>query len=201
MPSTKAISRLNPCIHPPQHANLTSVKITKTRTVLTALALATIPCLLPHALTLQVNANLNFGKIDYATPLNGNISMGTNGTISYGSSYSGSGTGTVGQIEIQDSNGVIVDISCADGTIAHSGGGTLTLTTTAVVGSSNVAGYGSNPTCSGLGSTILTHTIVSGAANNTIYVGGRLTPSSLTAGTFNTSNGGGQVIQFQVVVQ
>ncbi|NBX86865.1 MAG: hypothetical protein EBQ80_06530, partial [Proteobacteria bacterium] len=115
--------------------------------------------------------------------------------------YSGSGSGTAGQIEIQDSNGTVVEVSCANGTLAHSGGGTLTLTTTVVVGSSNVANYGTNPTCNGLGSTILTHTIVSGAANNTIYVGGRLTPSSLVGGGFSTATSGGQAIQFQVVVQ
>lgn len=163
-------------------------------------ALVALPCV-GHAITLQNLVALSFGTTDYSPPLTGSLNLGTNGTVAYGASYSGGGTGLAGQVEIQGTLSEIVDISCAEGKLASPGGIILDMPTTAVVGSSNVANWGSTPLCTGLGNIILTHTITGGAAANTIYVGAQLTPSTLTGATFTTGESGGEVIQIRAIVQ
>lgn len=158
-------------------------------------------CVPAHALTLQNLASLNFGKTDYAPPVTGSISMGTNGHIEYGPSFGGSGNGIAGQLEIQENNGTVVEISCTSGKLVGPGGLALDIETAAVVGTGSIGNWGTGTLCTGLGNTIITHAVGIGAAANTLYFGGRLTPSSISAGNYSTGGAGGDAIHISVIIQ
>lgn len=154
-----------------------------------------------HAVTLTKIADIGFGVTDYTLPVAGAVSLGTNGTIGYSGSFAGTGMGVAGQVELADSIGVILEVSCADGTLAHSGGSSMMMEATVVVGTPQTRAWGTTPACDGLGNTALTHTIDAGTAANMLYVGARLMPGGVSDGTFNTVNSGGVPIQVRVIVQ
>lgn len=165
------------------------------------LGLALCWCAPLHALNLQNLASLNFGTTDYAPPVTGSISMGTNGHIEYGPSYAGSGNGIAGQVEIQENNGTVVEISCSAAKLSGPGGLTMDIQTAATVGTGTIGNWGSGTLCTGLGNTVITHAVGVGAAANTLYIGGRLTPASVTAGSYSTVGGAGESIQIRVIIQ
>jgi hypothetical protein len=161
-------------------------------------------CLLPFfaaAQTLINPVNMAFGKTEFNTPLVGSISLGSNGTVAYSGVFNGLGVGTAGQLEIVGTTGVVMEISCLGGTLAHSGGATLVLGTELAMGPSNVGGWGTNPSCTGLGNVVATHTINATTSENVLYLGGQLTPSSLVGGAYSTAIMGGTPISVRVLVQ
>jgi hypothetical protein len=161
-------------------------------------------CLLPCfavAQTLVNPVSMGFGKTDFSTPLVGSISLGSNGVVAYTGVFNGLGVGTAGQLEIAGTTGVVVEVSCTGGTLAHSGGATLVLGTELAMGPSNVGGWGTNPSCTGLGNVVATHTINATTTENVLYLGGQLNPSSLVGGAYSTALTGGTPITVRVLVQ
>ncbi|MCA3243843.1 MAG: hypothetical protein INF43_00870 [Alphaproteobacteria bacterium] len=153
------------------------------------------------AVSLVDPVTLNFGKTDYALPLTGTIALGTDGTVAYSGAFDGSGVGAAGQLRLQDTPGTVVEIACADGTLAHSGGATLALEGGLAVGAANVGTYGAALACDGLGTVLTTHSLTAQNSENIIFFGGRLTPTSLQAGAYTTTNTGGVPLAVRVVVQ
>lgn len=151
--------------------------------------------------TLVDPVTLSFGKTDYSLPLTGTITVGTDGTVVYTGVFDGPGVGTAGQLRIQETVGTVVEISCADGTLAHSGGATLTLEGAVVMGAANVGAYGAGLACIDLNTVLTTHTVSTLNSENTMFFAGRLTPVSLQSGTYNTTNSGGLPLAVRVVVQ
>ena len=146
-------------------------------------------------------ADITFGTTDYTLPITGDIRMGTNGAVAYTGAFAGAGLGVAGQVELVDSISTVLEVSCEDGELAHSGGSTMTMETTVVVGTAQTGAWGSTPLCTGLGNTVITHTIESGSAANTLYAGARLVPGSMSDGSFSTTNSGGVPVKIRVIVQ
>ena len=155
-------------------------------------------------ITLTGVTETSFGLIDVTVGA-GNIDMGTNGNIVYGAGYSGSGVGIAGGFTINGDAGFNVNISCsATAVLANASGSTMTISAVeAVVDRANNAGaFGAGSACSGLGNTIIVHSIRNNSAQNAIAVGMRINGTGgvpLGAGLFSTSNAGGVPVTFDVV--
>ena len=149
---------------------------------------------------------MNFGTIDFLdTAAAGNVTLATNGIVTYGSTTSGAGSGVPGQLEIIGTPGTTVEISCStDATLALTGNGTLSITpVNFVIGTANVTGYNAGTPCSGVGASVATHTITATSSENTIFIGGNLNTNAVTLhnGTFTSSNSGGAQPAFRILVQ
>lgn len=156
------------------------------------------------AITLNNAVAMAFTRIEYNGSSNGNISLGTNGNITYTGGYQGDGTGVAGQLRINDSSGITVDVTCSDTATISDGSNTFTIQNLEiVVGSANRVATGLANDCQGLGTGAVGHTLNNTAANDTIYIGGQIDGGSGVSaeGTYNTSNSGGVPISIRVVVQ
>jgi hypothetical protein len=157
-----------------------------------------------HAvLTLTHLSNINFNKIDFAaSPATAHVTMGTNGAVSYGGNLSGTGIGVAGQIQMADTPGTNVEVSCSStATIARTGSTNITVSPVKIsVGSGQT--YAAATTCNGVGSVVLSHTITGTAANNVLYVGGQLQSNgvALASGVMSSTSGGGAPITVEVLV-
>lgn len=163
---------------------------------------------LSHADALSLNkiADLSFGTIDFADPTaSGNITMGTNGTITYGNNTSGNGTGTAGQIEITGDVGVTLTIACStSASLGLPGQPSLPITPLGfVIGTGNVGPLNAATECTGEDNSVTTHTISAIASENIIFVSGILAINGLTLtnATYLGSNSGGTQPFFRVLVQ
>ncbi len=162
--------------------------------------LALVPCLQPAAQALVNPVAMAFGKIDFFTPHTGSISLGTDGSVATSGNFSGNGIGVAGQLEITGTTGDVVEVSCANGTLAHSSGATLALFGEVVVGPGAVGPWGVGAACAGLTAVLLTHSINATAAENILFLGGRLTPTTLQNGPYSTANPGGAPLGVRAVV-
>ncbi len=156
-------------------------------------------------LTITKLADISFGTIDFTDPTaTGNITLATNGTITYGANTSGSGFGTPGQLELAADVGTTLAISCSTGILAAPAGSTLPITpVNFVIGASNVGSYAAGTECAGLNNSVASHTITATASENTLFIGGLLAVDgqSLQNGTYLSSNLGGSQPSFRVIVQ
>lgn len=171
-----------------------------------------LPALLPISawaddpLTLTKQADISFGTIDFIGSIgSGNVTIGTNGNITYGSNTSGSGIGTPAQLQITGPVGSSVTVSCATtGTIALPSGGVLNLPVVRFnIGAANTGSFATGTECTGIGQTVATHTISSVASENTIFIGASLATDhqSLTSGLYSGTNTGGSLPTFQILAQ
>lgn len=156
-----------------------------------------------EALTLTGAVDMDFGSIEFTGSANGNVTLGTNGTVAGTSGYTSSaGTGTAGSVVINGTTGEGVDISCeASGTLSD-GTNTMPMNATEVVVETGVAS-GSGTACAGLGTSPLTHTIAGVTAQDTVLVGATIDGSTTPAagGTYNTSNASGDPVTVRVTYQ
>lgn len=171
------------------------------------MALAVLFGIAPTYAQLNINklANLSFGTIDFTeTTAVGNITMGSNGNITYGFNTSGSGVGTPGQLLLEADVGTTISIACSTGTLALSGGGTIPITpVNFVIGTANVGNYATGTECAGLSTSVATHTITATQSENTLFIGGLLAINGQTLqnGTYQGSNLGGAQPSFRMLVQ
>ena len=159
-----------------------------------------------HAqLNITTQADIAFGIIDFSAPTAvGDITLGTNGNVTYGTTTSGGGVGTPGQILLDAPEGTTLSIACSGGTLANPGGATLPIDpVTFVLGTTNVGPYGSGTVCAGLGTSVATHTLTTVATQNTIVIGGTLAINGqpVGGGTYNGTNLGASQPSFRMLVQ
>lgn len=156
-------------------------------------------------LNLTKQADIAFGTIDFeGTTGLGNITLGSNGNVTYGSNTSGNGMGTPAQLQITGTVGTTVSISCSNtGSLRLPGGASMQLSPVRFsIGASSTGSYATDTECSGNGIGVTTHTISANASENTIFIGGALNINGqpLTNGTYSTANGG-SLPDFQILVQ
>lgn len=146
---------------------------------------------------------IEFSTIYFTSTASGNIDIGANSSISYGSGYSGGGSGTAGVIPISGGKvGDFIDITCSSMATLSDDINTMPISSTEIVMGSGVA-FGSGTSCAGIGNSPLTHQMSSTSSNNIIYMGARIDGSTAPAeaGTYNTINSGGVSLIIQVILQ
>lgn len=159
-----------------------------------------------YGLTLANGVDINFGILEFSG-YSGDNAIGTNGSITYGSSFSGSSLGTAGAIEIQDTTGTVVEIACEKtGTIADISGNDISLNNAEVsIGLGNGQPHGSGTSCNGIKKTVITHTISANSANNTLLIGLNMRTNnqqnSIESGIYRTDYSGGSPITVRILVQ
>lgn len=157
----------------------------------------------PTPITFSAVTDLEYGVTGVAGG-SGNIDLATNGTITYGAGYTGSGVGTAGSFAISGDLNVNVDVSCsASATMTNSTGGALTLSVIELRVETTGA-FGTGSTCAGLGTTALTHSLRNQASRNTFYIGARIDGTGgipTGNGQFSTGNPGGSSITINVFYQ
>ncbi len=146
----------------------------------------------------------DFGLTEYSTGSSGNISMGSNGTISYPGGFTGSGLGVTGQFRIAvggfGAGSAQYTVACrdSDALAADGGGDTISIEADFVATAGARTVYGGGNACNGLGSVYGPYT----GTSRTIYIGTRLNipPGFNGSGTYSTGNASGQPITFEVVL-
>jgi len=96
------------------------MRTSRNRFLLSVFSVALAACLFSrpaHAtLSLSLLNDTDLGTTTVAPPKptspTNNVSLGTNGSISYATGFSGSGSGTVGRVQITGPSGANVSISC-----------------------------------------------------------------------------------------
>lgn len=171
------------------------------------MAFAMLLCVMPAHAQLNITklTDISFGTIDFTdTTAVGDITMGSNGNITYGSNTSGSGVGTPGQLLLEADVGTTISIACSTGTLALPAGTTIPITpVNFVIGTANVGSYAAGTECAGLGTSVATHTLSASQSENTLFIGGRLAINGqpLQNGAYLGSNFGGGQPSFRVLVQ
>ena len=149
--------------------------------------------------------DMSFGTIDFdgSTGI-GDVALGSNGGIGYGGNTSGNGMGTPAQMLITGPVGTTVTISCSQsGSLMRGGGTALSLSPVVFrIGAGYTGPFATDTVCAGLGVTVATHTIGTDAADNTLFVGGKLAVHSqpLSSGAYGAGQGG-VLPSFQLLVQ
>ncbi|MCH2547152.1 MAG: hypothetical protein MK052_06050 [Alphaproteobacteria bacterium] len=137
----------------------------------------------------------------------GTVTMGSDGSITYGAGYSGAGQGTGGVFYIEGTKknkGCRVDISCSNNaTLSDGGGGAVGMLSIQIKeGGSGAAGTG--VTCQGLDTPVITgYRIKQNTNQNDFYIGAALNTTSGVSSPnfsymFNTANSGGSPITVRV---
>lgn len=157
-----------------------------------------------YAQTLTVQQTINFGPITFAgNPQVGQITMGTNGTVTYGTSTSGSGVGTPGRVLITGTTGSVVNIRCRNtARISKTGSTNLSIGPVKIsMGTGQT--YAAATQCAGLTNVLFTHTLTGNTALDTILIGGRIQTNNITVsnGLYKASNTGGQLATVRVILQ
>ncbi len=156
------------------------------------------------AQTLTLLNDINFGKIEFAaTRLAGQLQMGTNGVVTYGTNFTGNGTGTAGRIQIGGTTGLTASIRCLNTMVAvRSGAQNLTISPVKVSRQTPQT-YAAGPNCRGLTTTAVTHVISATPSNNIIYLSGRLQTNNRVVGNgiYTTAGTGGTRGNVRVVYQ
>lgn len=157
----------------------------------------------PTPITFSALTDLEYGVTGVAGG-SGNIDLATNGTITYGAGYTGSGVGTAGSFAISGDNNANVDVACsATATMTNNTGGALTLSVIELR-VQNTGAFGTGATCAGLGTTALTHRLRNQINRNTFFIGARLDGTGGVPtgnGQFSTGNPGGSSITISVFYQ
>ena len=146
----------------------------------------------------------DFGLTEYSTGSSGNVSMGSNGAITYPAGFTGSGLGVAGQFRIAvggfGAAGAQYTVSCrdSDALAANAGGDTISIEADFVVTAGTRTVFGGGNACNGLGTDYGPYT----GTSRTIYIGTRLNipPGFNGSGTYSTGNASGQAITFEVVL-
>ena len=158
------------------------------------------------ALSVTNTIAADFDVIGATGTASGNISLGTNDSITYGAGYDGSGIGTSGGFTLNGDPGFPVDVFCKTGaTLATSGGDTMPISDVEVVADINGTGtFGAGNACQGLSTAAMVFTIQSSTADNRFSFGVEIDGSGGVPsgdGTFSTSNPSGSDVQFEFVYQ
>ena len=163
------------------------------------------------AITLSVT-DMDFGTIEFTTAGVGDTAtMGVDGNISYGGSFSGSTSGTAGLVEVTAAEtGATLDIFCeTSATLAEPGGETIDLIT---VQAADADALGAPAACNGLSPALAAVSIVEGAGATDAFAIGGILDGSTTSGagfvaaapaTYSTTNTGqgGDPITVEVLYQ
>jgi hypothetical protein len=109
-------------------------------------------------------------------------------------------SGTAGAVEVVDTAGTQVDISCTGAALADASGQAVAAEVEIAVGAGARGGWGTNTACTDLSTVAQTFTLTSSGTDNTLYFGLRMAPTSLNGGSYSTSNPNGQAVAVQAVV-
>lgn len=157
--------------------------------------------------SISSSTNMDFGVVEFSgTPgASERADMGTNGTISYAGTFTGSASGTPGSVTLSGvNNGTTLDVYCSQtATLKKAGGNSIDLTGIEVKPENARGAYGTGSACNGIsGASAMTMTYTSGS-NDQLYIGGRLNGSTISGtlgGSYSTSNAGGSRIAVTVVI-
>lgn len=156
---------------------------------------------LREAVTVTTATDVSFGDALVNLTGTGSLTLNPDGnftTSGTGITSAGSGTVTAGQITLTGSNGINIDVSCSEATVANA-------SAEAVVVPTNIANgaAASGTTCGGVGSTAITVSLTGGTTS--LFMGATLdlaNMSSVTAtGVFATTNTGGSASTVQATYQ
>lgn len=167
------------------------------------LCLAFAPALAQAQVSLSLLNDMAFGQTEFSGTPSGNITLGTNGTLSYGGNMSGSGLGTAAQVQITGTAGTVVDISCdTTATLAKAGFTDLTLSPVKLSVATGNA-YVADTACIGIGSVVASHTLTSTGSDNIVLIGGQLQTSgvSVGSGVYSAAAAGGTKVNLRVIIQ
>ncbi|MFN7163067.1 MAG: DUF4402 domain-containing protein [Pseudomonadota bacterium] len=160
----------------------------------------------PAAQTLTVLTTMNFGKVEFTnTTLNGNLTLSPNGAVDYGgNNSSGNGIGTAGQVRIHGTTGSTVNIRCTDTmTVRHTSGASLSFGEVRMSAGTPQTFAAASACRENLDQNVLTHVLNANAAQNIIYIGGRLTTNGIAVqnGMYSTTNSGATEATLRVIYQ
>ncbi len=136
------------------------------------------------------NSDVDLGSAYAPATFSGSYhnTIGTNGSMSYASTYTGPAVATAGSLRITGPAGTVVQISCDEnGSMRNTGGCCGNQhrgidQTRFTVGTSNARGPGLGSQCSGLNDNVVTHTLTGNAAQDTILLGGRMHVTNVRIG-------------------
>jgi hypothetical protein len=153
-----------------------------------------------RALTMSKISSAALGQIEFASPLTGDVVLGTNGLKQYSGAFTGGSGGTAGAVEVVDTAGTQVDISCTGAALADGAGNAVAAEVEIAVGAGARGSWGTNTSCTDLTTVAQTFTLSGNTTDDTLYFGMRLAPTSLAGGTYSTANLNGQAVAVQAVV-
>jgi len=154
-------------------------------------------------------SNMDFGVVEIAAqpPSGGDfVEMGSNGNISYGGSFGGAGSGTVGTVTLQGAaTGDIIDVFCSASARMTNPAGTAQIDVNGIEFGvlATQGNYGTGFACNGLATPATSGPFIP-VTQDTVFIGGRIdgaTASGTIDGNFSTSNPGGTYIEFQFIKQ
>ncbi|TVQ84154.1 MAG: hypothetical protein EA357_03585 [Micavibrio sp.] len=154
-------------------------------------------------------SNMDFGIVEVASqpPSAGDFAaMGSNGNISYGGSFSGAGSGTVGTVTLQGAaTGDIIEVFCSQSARMTNPSNTAQIDVNGIeFGVLNALGnYGTGFSCNGLATPATSGPFIP-VTQDTVFIGGRIdgaTASGVIDSNFSTANPGGEYIEFQFIKQ
>lgn len=177
---------------------------TRTRTANFSVAFATL-------VGFASQVDMQFGALSFTPPVTGSdtASLGTNGAISYGGSFtSQGGTVTPGSVLINNvQDGVTVEIYCdTTATLTKSGASSSSIQVTGIEAAAEDArgAYGAGSACNGIAGAPATTMLYAAGSRDEFFLGGRLngaTAASFADGDYSTANAGGDDIQVTVLNQ
>lgn len=173
------------------------------------LCILLISALILPGFTLAVNADMDWGSIEFDSGYRADLQMGTNGNLSV------NGTGVVhygasqpGIVTITGSTQETLEVRCRSTVKLNTGGGKEIKVTRSELAVDTPVAYGAGSRCNGIGNQKQPAAIVNVQAGQTrtIYVAGRLRvrDNQVTlSGTeqFKASFSGGRVQQVKVTIQ
>lgn len=153
------------------------------------------------AQSLSQSKDIDFSTITYQENATGDISIGTNGKINYGSGFSGSGMGKAGSVKVNGSVGEEVNISCDNQAMLSNSDINLEIKNVELSFGQSGSAFGNGHKCEGIENAIATHAISDQDGENIIKFGAMITPSTNQMAkevSLSTQNGG-KAIKVMVV--
>lgn len=156
-------------------------------------------------LAISSPVDMDFGNIEFAAGGGQNdVFLATNGNVTYTGNFSGNGLGTSGELLITDTVGTTVEIACNKSLDISNGSNTLAVDRIEyAIGVANGVATGLAQACNRTNKFDGVHVITGNSAQDTLVIGGRIRTSiaNVTAGVWNSTNTGGTMVDFVVLVQ
>lgn len=159
-----------------------------------------------HAqLSVSSPVNMSFGQIEFSAGGGQNdVFLGSNGTVTYTGNFTGRGFGTPGELLITGPIGTTVEIACLKDLNISNGASTIDVDQIEyAIGVANGAAFGSGIECRGSRKFDGVHVITGNSVQDTLVIGGRIrtSVSSVSDGSWSSTNAGGNGVTFVVLVQ
>lgn len=139
--------------------------------------------------------SLRLPLVEFTVPNSNRIDFGTDGSIIYTNSFSGSPFGVPGRVQITGDVGDVLEIACR-GQVRLSNTSTntrLNLNIEIAMAPGTIFRGPGSADCAGQNNVVLTHTISANSAENVVHIGGRFATGNssftITSDVFSSSLG------------